>query len=157
MLFPAILSQTRVRFGESKWIANKDWKQVDTVYKVNQDPPHARALDQTKKSGSSNSGQQRKKGQVRRPPMCAVSTISLSLSEPSFRGPFWCHAYQRGSSVSCALLARGSSEIKSWFCVHPSRSFRESALSWAGEAVRLPCFLFLFRQNFDHLPRQIAT
>ena len=36
-------------FGESKWIANKDWKQVDTVYKVNQDPPHARALDQTKK------------------------------------------------------------------------------------------------------------
>ena len=25
-------------FGESKWIANKDWKHVDTVYKVNQDP-----------------------------------------------------------------------------------------------------------------------
>ena len=32
-------------FGESKWIANKDWKQVDTVYKVSQDTPHARALD----------------------------------------------------------------------------------------------------------------
>ena len=75
--------------------------------------------------------------------MCAVSTISLSLSEPSFRGPFCCRAYQRGRPVSCALLARGSFEIESGFCVHLSRSFRESALSWAGECS-LALLLFFF-------------
>ena len=75
--------------------------------------------------------------------MCAVSTLSLSLSEPSFRGHFWCRAYQRGSPVSCTLLARGSFEIESGFCVHPSRSFREKALSWAGERS-LALLLFFF-------------
>ena len=60
--------------------------------------------------------------------MCAVSTLSLS-PKPHFAADFGARAYQRGSSVSCALLARGSFDIKFWFCVHPSTSFRESALS----------------------------
>ena len=88
--------------------------------------------------------------------MCAMSTLSLSLSEPSFRAFFWWRAYQRGSPVSCALLARGSFEIKSRFRVHPSRSFRESALSWVGERS-LALLLLFFRQNLDRLSSQIAT
>ena len=81
----------------------------------------------------------------------------LSLSEPSFRSPFWWRAYQRGCSVSCALLARESFEIKSGFCVHPSRSFRESALSWVGERSLALLLLFFDRTSTDcraRLPRE---
>ena len=99
---------------------------------------HGHSIKQ--KMGRSNSRQQRKKGQLRRPPMCAVSTLSLSPN------PLCFCAYQRGRSVSCALLARGSFAIKSWFCVHLSRSFRESALSLVGlvwSRGAFPC-VFLF-------------
>ena len=44
--------------------------------------------------------------------------------------------------MSCALLARGSFEMESGFCVHLSRSFRESALSWAGECSLALLFFF---------------
>ena len=47
--FSRDLEPNACAFGESKLVANNDWKQVDTVYRVNrtlrQDTAHARALD----------------------------------------------------------------------------------------------------------------
>ena len=50
--------------------------------------------------------------------------VSLSLSPiANFAAP------KKRSSMSCALLARGSFEIKSRSYVHLSKSFRKSALN----------------------------
>ena len=49
MLFSRDLEPNARAFGESKLIANTDWKQVNTVYRVKrtprQDTTRARALD----------------------------------------------------------------------------------------------------------------
>ena len=49
--FSRDLEPNACAFGESKRIANNDWKQVDTVYKVNQDTPTCTCTRSNKNMG----------------------------------------------------------------------------------------------------------